>query len=157
MKMKNNRRVSTPFGDLQIGDMPLDVDNLVEHFFGDRNQGSKADRGLQVPVTIVESESGYELSLELAGVQPANVSVEMVDDVLTIAGSRPKPENPESAKYLREERQFGDFSRSFQFEKSVDADQIEAVFANGLLNVVLPKAARILPRKIEIKTGGLEG
>ncbi len=145
MKIQNDRRVRTPFSDLHI-----DVDDLVGHFFGDRNVGSGP--AIVPPVAITEDESGYSIVVELPGVRGEDVSLEMTDGILHISGEKEIAELAETSTYLRNERKKGCFKRVFEFAKSVDADRIEAVFENGLLRISLPKSEKILPKKIEIKT-----
>ena len=144
MKIKSDRRVRSPFGDFQV-----DVDDLVNHFFGDRGSNTQ---GWVPPVMISENDSAYVVSVELPGVNPEEVDLELTDGVLQISGQKSLPELPEGESYLRNERRKGAFKRVFEFAKSVDSESIEAVFENGLLRITLPLSEKILPRKIEIKT-----
>ncbi|MEL7498013.1 MAG: Hsp20/alpha crystallin family protein [Planctomycetota bacterium] len=140
-------RVTTPFGDLQI-----DVDNLFDQVFGNRPKGSQQAKSSWTPrVQVTESETRYELKMELPGVDPSSVNLEMKDNRLEIHGTKEKEELEEATKSLRDERLTGEFQRSFEFPQQVDADQIAAEFKNGVLNVALPKSENVLPRKIEIK------
>lgn len=140
-----NNHVSTPFGDFQI-----DVDNIFDHVFGDRNQ-TQATADWAPRVSINETETDYELVMELPGVDPGNVSIEMNDNQLEIAGTRDAVELAEGETSLRDERQHGSFSRKFGFKQPVDNDSISASFKHGLLSVSLPKAKSALPKKIDIK------
>jgi HSP20 family protein len=144
MRIKNDRRVRTPFSDLHI-----DVDDLVGHFFGDRHPDATA---FVPPVSISEDDSSYAVTVELPGVRGEDVNLEMTEGLLQITGQKAIEEPSEGTVSLREERQQGNFKRVFEFAKAVDTERIEAVFENGLLQVTLPKSEKILPRKIEIKT-----
>ena len=142
---QSNNRVSTPFGDFQI-----DVDNIFDHVFGDRKQPQPvADWSPRVSVT--ETGIDYQLVMELPGVDPSNVSIEMNDNQLEITGTREVVELSEGETSLRDERQHGSFSRKFGFKQPVDNDSISASFKHGLLSVSLPKAKSALPKKIDIK------
>ncbi|MFK7770009.1 MAG: Hsp20/alpha crystallin family protein [Mariniblastus sp.] len=147
----NQNRVNTPFGDFQI-----DVENLVEHFFGDRANACSppAEKSTWSPrVSISESDLEYRLVIELAGVVAENVSIEMQEDKLMVSGEKHVEELAEGFTSLRDERRKGSFSKSFEFAKQVNSDEISAEFKNGLLSVVLPKSEKVLPRKIDIKLG----
>ena len=142
---QSNNRVSTPFGDFQI-----DVDNIFDHVFGDRNQAQPmTDWSPRVSVT--ETGIDYQLVMELPGVDPGNVSIEMNDNQLEIVGTRDAVELAEGETSLRDERRHGSFRRKFAFKQPVDNDSISASFKQGLLNVSLPKAKSALPKKIDIK------
>jgi len=145
--MKNTQtknRINTPFGDFQV-----DVENLFEQFFGDREI---APQGRWLPHTnISESDTAYRVSIELAGVKPADVNVEMQDGVLEVSGKREKVALPEGVRALKVEQRTGEFRRKFEFPTLVDADKIEAAYENGVLLIELPKSEKVLPRKIEIK------
>jgi HSP20 family molecular chaperone IbpA len=70
---------------------------------------------------------------------------------LTLFG-RVRPAVPEDAKVLHREYQTGDFLRSFILSDEVDHEKITAKLNNGVLRVVLPKAPRAEPRRIEVNT-----
>jgi HSP20 family protein len=145
MKLNQHNRVKTPFGDFQI-----DVDNLVDHFFGDALQKSQSEPGWAPRISVLESDNEYQMIVELAGVNPADVSIEMKEGRLEISGEKTIAAVPEEFTVLREERVKGSFKRAFEFSTLVDADRIVAQFKNGILELVLPKSEKVLPRKIEI-------
>lgn len=141
---QTKNRINTPFGDFQV-----DVENLFEQFFGDREV---APQGRWMPRTnISESDTAYRVSIELAGVKPADVNVEMHDGVMEVSGKREKSVLPEGVRALKVEQRTGEFRRKFEFPTLVDADKIEASYENGLLSIELPKSEKVLPRKINIK------
>lgn len=140
-----NNRVSTPFGDFQI-----DVDNLFDQVFGDRTKSPETTTDWTPRVSISESESAYGFIMELPGVDPSSVSIEMKDSQLEISGEKTLAELGEGVKSLREERYRGKFLRRFEFAQQVNSDAISAEYKNGLLTIELPKAESVLPRKIEI-------
>lgn len=143
---QTKNRITTPFGDFQV-----DVENLFEQFFGDQEVASQ---GRWLPRTnIMETDTAYRVSIELAGVKPADVTVEMHDGMLEVSGKRDKAALPEGARALKVEQRTGEFRRKFEFPTLVDADRIEAAYENGVLSIDLPKSEKVLPRKINIKVG----
>ncbi len=148
MKLNQKNRVTTPFGDFQI-----DVENLVDQFFGDGTKCSSS-KGWTPRISVSESDIEYEMLVELPGVDPGDVNLEMQEGRLEISGEKKINELVEGVKSVRDERQSGEFKRAFEFSKLVEPDQIQAEFKNGLLKVVLPKSEKILPRKIDIKVEG---
>ena len=152
MKLNQKNRVSTPFGDFQI-----DVENLVDHFFRDGNkerssESQECSQSAWTPrVSVVESETAYQMVVELPGIDPADVSVEMQEGRLEISGEKKIAELAEGGNYVRDERLKGEFKRVFEFSKLIEPDEIKAEFKNGLLHIDLPKSAKVLPRKIDIQ------
>jgi HSP20 family protein len=103
---------------------------------------------------IVEKDKEFQLTVELAGIDPGNVAVSVADNVLTVKGEK-KEEKVESRKgYHLSERRYGMFERSFDLPASVDQAGIDASFAKGVLSIRLPKTteAQKQARQIEVRT-----
>jgi HSP20 family molecular chaperone IbpA len=86
----------------------------------------------------------------MPGVTLDSLEVQVQDNRLTIFG-RVAPSVPAEAKLLHQEFEFGDFLRSFILSDEVDYDRIAAKLNNGVLEVVLPKAPKAEPRRIQVK------
>jgi HSP20 family protein len=102
------------------------------------------------PVDVRESEEHYHVLVDLPGVDPDAVTVEVEDGVLTIAGERPQLEGG----VFRLERPYGRFRRSLRLPEGCDVDQVVADFRNGVLELRVPKPAERRPKKIAIAGGG---
>lgn len=103
-------------------------------------------------VDIVDTENAYLLKAELPGISPDDVEITVNDGMLTISGERKFEEEQKKENFIRIERSYGSFSRSFNLGQAIDADKIEAHYKNGVLEVVVPKAESAKPRKIKVKT-----
>lgn len=134
----------------RLGDFQVDIENLFDHFFG--NQQPSSSTKLVPPANVVESETGYSLVMELPGVSPESVSIEMKDNRLEIGGNKTVAKAAEGERVAKSERRGGEFRRQFEFATQIDADAITADFKDGLLTITLPKSEKVLPRKIEIRT-----
>ncbi|HEY4774699.1 MAG TPA: Hsp20/alpha crystallin family protein [Xanthobacteraceae bacterium] len=110
--------------------------------------------GATPAVDIVKTDSGYKLTAELPGLEPHHVSLTFADGTLTIEGDKQEPKEDAELDHFLAERRYGAFHRSFRVSDAVDADRIEASFANGVLTVALPKAAeaRRKEKTIAVKT-----
>lgn len=87
---------------------------------------------------VAETEDGYALHLELPGIDPAAVAVEVVERSVCIRGRRPYPaDDPESVHRI--ERQYGAFSRTFELPEPVSPVQFRRIYENGVLIVVLTR------------------
>ena len=103
-------------------------------------------------VDIREKDDRFELSADLPGVNPDDITVTMEDGVLTIQGSRLTEATDEKDNYTRFERVYGKFLRRFTLPDTANGDEISAVTKHGVLNVSIPKQAKVQPRKIDVKS-----
>jgi len=104
-------------------------------------------------VDAVETDTQYTLLVELAGVTKEDVQVTVEDQVLTIKGEKKRPELHDNVQFVSKGRRFGKFERSFKLAENVDATNISAEFANGILTLTLPKieVKKPEPTTVEIK------
>ena len=87
------------------------------------------------------------------GMDPADISIEVQDNVLAVSGERRFEEEVKEDKYYRIERRYGSFSRSIALPQTVDENGIEANYENGVLLVSVPKAEIAKPKKIAVAVG----
>ena len=112
-------------------------------------------------VDIVKRDDSYVVKMELPGRSEKDVDVQIEKGILTISSRKEEckevseNENAEKTvpeeKYLLRERKISEFSRSFEFSDDVDVEKASASFANGILEISLPRKEKPLPKKIEIK------
>ena len=125
-----------------------EMDNLFESFFRPVRQSAS---GAWLPaMNISETESAYQIALELPGLNPEDVNVELHDGMLTISGERKTEEQSEDRRWHRVEHVYGKFQRELKLGTPVDEDNVTANFKNGVLSVVIPKSEQAKPRKIEV-------
>jgi len=140
-----------------------EIDRLFDEFeprgwFGRRwpDLGALRARGELVPeIDLVERDGGFEVQAELPGMTPDSVEVKLSGDVLTIRGEKSETRDEEQKDYHVSERRYGLFQRAIRLPDGIDADRIEADFANGVLTIKVPKSekARASERKIDIRAG----
>jgi HSP20 family protein len=102
-------------------------------------------------VDIKETPTELKFIAELPGMEEKDVEVELNGDVLTIRGNRSFEKNENKEDYVRVERAYGSFVRSFTLSHEVKMDAIKATFKNGLLTVTIPKVETRPALKIPIK------
>jgi len=102
-------------------------------------------------VDIFETEEQVTVVAEMPGVNNTGVDVSLEDDVLTIRGTRKDDNN--SGRMILQEYESGSYLRKFTVSESIDQEKIQASMTEGLLKVILPKAAPTQPRKIEVQAG----
>jgi HSP20 family protein len=113
---------------------------------------TQPSRSFVPALDIVEHADEYVLHADLPGLTEADVKIEIMDDVMTISGERKLERQETGEGYRRIERASGSFSRQLNLPKGVDASAIHAGFANGVLEIHVPKPAEAKPQVVEIST-----
>ena len=104
-------------------------------------------------VDIYEDENSVTLLAEMPGVSKNGVEIKLDDGNLFIEGSMQGDQEMAGKTVLLKEYEVGNFVRKFSVSETIDRENIEAVMANGILKLVLPKIKPAEPKKIEIKAG----
>ena len=122
----------------------------------DKNLGNTDENGNLVAsdwvpaVDVKEEHDRFVIHADVPGVDPESIDVHMEAGVLTISGER-HAENTEQHKgYKRVERVRGSFLRRFTLPDTAQADKITASSKNGVLEVLIPKHSKVMPRKIKV-------
>lgn len=102
------------------------------------------------PVDIVEDEQNIIFTAEIPGVKLEDLKLTLENNVLTITGERKFKEEEKKENFHRIERRFGKFTRSFTLPVGVEAEQVNAMFENGVLKITLPKMEAFKPKQITI-------
>lgn len=128
-----------------------DINRLFARSFGD--DGVAGTRTWAPAVDVFETKDAVVLKAELPGLTAEDVDVEIDDNVLTVSGERTFKDTVEEGRFYRLERSYGRFSRSLTLPQGIKADSVSASFADGVLEVTVPKAEEVKPRKITIGAG----
>jgi len=108
------------------------------------------EKGWAPPIEVFEKEDKFVVKAELPGMKEEDIDVSVVGDTLTIKGERKAETEVKEEDYYCCERSYGSFFRSIALPSTVDAKKIEASFEDGVLEVSLPKAAEVKPKKISV-------
>ena len=109
------------------------------------------------PVDIVEEKDRILLTAELPGFKENEIEIQMKSGVLTLRNERKSEIEKEKRTFHRIERSYKQFVRSFTLPNNVDRERIQANFANGLLEIELPKREEAKPRQIKITASSGNG
>ena len=139
-------------------------ESLIEDFFGDFTRPFKSVARYSTPTTNVmrtdirESDTGYELDIDLPGYKKDDVKAELKEGYLTISAETKQnnDEQDENGRYIRRERYYGTCSRSFYVGEEVTQEDIKARFEDGILKLQVPKK-EVLPKVEETKYIQIEG
>ena len=105
---------------------------------------------LAVPVDLWETKDAYHLQADLPGLSADDIEINVTPDTVTISGETKPGTDVTNEGWLRQERLFGKFKRSFTVPTQIDPSKVEAKFTNGVLELVLRKAENHKPRTIKI-------
>lgn len=98
-------------------------------------------------VDVSKTDKVYDITAELPGMAPADVQVKLSDGVLTISGEKKSEKERKDEDAYVSERRYGSFIRSFRLPDDIVADKIEASFTNGILNIKVPRQAKVQPKE----------
>src|ERR1700724_1223271 len=101
-------------------------------------------------VDIYETEHELVVKADLPDVDPKDLDIRVENNILTIRGERKFEKNVSQDNYLRVERTYGSFSRSFSLPNTVNAEAIHAEYKNGVLSVSLPKREESKPNQVKV-------
>jgi HSP20 family protein len=135
---------------LGVRQLQDDINRLFSGWSTSDSSGVTAD---WVPnVDINEFEDKFQLYVDVPGVDPKDVEITLENGVLTISGERfvQAEKSGETLIRRRAERGTGRFYRRFILPESVDADKVKATDRHGVLEILIPKQAKALPRKIKV-------
>lgn len=125
------------------------VNRLFESNFPSR--GSESTLTAWAPaVDVYETENELVIKADLPDVSEKDLDVRVENNMLTIHGERKFEQKVKEENYLRMERSYGSFSRSFSLPNSVNTEAIKAEYKDGVLNITLPKRAESKPKQVKI-------
>jgi HSP20 family protein len=133
------------------------ISNLQEQMnrlFEDSRRNGRAESSALTtwspPVDIHETENELIVEADLPGMNENDLDIRVENNMLTIAGERKFQSEVKEDDYLRIERTYGSFNRSFGLPSAVNAEAIKAEYKNGVLTLELPKRDEAKPRQVKI-------
>jgi HSP20 family protein len=150
-----------PFQDLRSAqDEMAQMSPMLAHALGLHTQqqgNARAATTAWAPaLDISERKDAYLVTVELPGLRPEDLDITMEDGLLTIQGERQLTAESSEQQFHRVERRYGAFRRSITLPAQVQAEQIEASFDNGVLQIVVPKMEEAKPKRIQVRPGSAE-
>ncbi len=134
----------------ELGSLQTEMNRLFNTAFEGPATGNGGNRRWTPAMDLVETEDHFVLRADLPGMSESDVTIELEDNVLTVAGERKAEHEEKREGFYRVERAFGRFSRSLTLPKGIDPEGVTAQFGSGVLEVRVPKPEQRKPRKITI-------
>lgn len=123
-----------PFAELD--DLRARFDKMLADF-GDGERGG----AWRPEIDVVEAEGAIDVHVNVPGIRPDEIKVEVDDDVLTISGEHVEEKEEKEKRYMRRERRYGSFMRRIALPDTAKRDEIEATCHDGVLEVKVPLSA----------------
>jgi len=151
-----------------------DVEELVEEQFEDDQEAFEPEEEAQAPevapvnkdkkdeewltdyegqlnIDMYQTKDNVIIKSTIAGVRPEDIDITVANDMVNIKGTRHKEEVVTADDYFYQECYWGNFSRSVIVPVDIDSEEIEADLKDGILTVVIPKAAKAKTKKVKVK------
>jgi len=135
-----------------LAGLERDFENFMDHYFGGSTSHAPVWTGFVPVANLAESNERYEVTVELPGVKPEEVHVELRNGDLWISGEKREEPKEKDTTFHRVERSFGEFRRVIPMPGDVEENTIEANCKEGVLRIVLPKSRTAKPKPIVVKS-----
>ena len=136
----------------------LDLRDEMDRIFEDTFATPRLRRNVRMTwgpeMDLIEGDEAFLAMVSLPGINPDDLDVTIVDNVLTIKGERLAPELQENQVYHLRENSYGTFSRSVSLPVSAEADDVQANYEHGILTLHIPKTEEVRPKRIKVSVQG---
>ena len=132
------------------------LQNQVNRLFNDsfRRTDEEASLSAWAPaVDVYETEYELVVKADLPEADPKDLDIRVENNILTISGERKFEKKVNEENYLRVERSYGSFARSFTLANTVNPEAIKADYQNGVLTLSIPKREEAKPKQIKVNVG----
>ena len=133
------------------------LQDQINRLFNERFDRSSEEGSLATwapAVDIHETEHELVVKADLPGVKPEELDVRVENNILTIRGERKFEKKVNEDNYLRVERSYGSFSRSFSLANTVNTEAIKADYSDGVLTLSIPKREEAKAKQIKVQVEG---
>lgn len=133
----------------------LALQNRMNSLFQDYSRNLGEDQPLAAssfvpPVDIYEDENSLSLTMEIPGVKPEDLDIQVENNTLTVRGERRLEKEEKEDNFHRVERRYGSFYRAFSLPSTVDSENVNAQIEHGVLRLKLNKKPEAKPKQIKV-------
>lgn len=133
-----------------LRDLQREVDSIFDQFFG-RGDDEETSAVWAPRTDLSETDEAFRIRLDVPGMTKEDITVNLQNNALTVSGERTSERKEDDEEYVRVERAFGTFHRTFRLPDAVDEKNIEATYEDGVLTIDVPKTEESTRHQIEIK------
>jgi len=135
----------------EIATLQNDMSRLMNSVMG--ANGETTTRTWVPAVDVWEKDDELVYAFDLPGLPEDKISIEFEDGALIVSGERERTEETSEQNFYRFERRFGSFSRTVGLPQGVSEDSIKASYADGVLQISVPKPEEVKPKRIQVSVG----
>jgi HSP20 family protein len=135
----------------EIGEFRRNIDDMLEHLRGRISYPASGSTALKPPIESFAEEGKLIVRAELPGIDPKDITVDVIGNMLTIRASRKAEHETKERDFLHREIRYGAFERSMTLPHGVKAEDVQASFNNGLLQLIIPIPEDRAPTKIHVE------
>jgi HSP20 family protein len=131
--------------------MEEEMEDLMTRLFRGSDGWLAPREGFLPLADVTETDKDYEVVLDLPGMKPEEVTVELKEGQLWVTGRREEEREEKGKTFHRVERQHGEFRRVIPLPSTIDEQHVDAHFDNGVLKITVPKTEGAQAKRIEVK------
>jgi HSP20 family protein len=120
-------------------------------FFGGEHGPQRVSSRVFPPINLYDDGESFVVRAEIPGIDKNDLEIHATADALSIKGQRKRQSKTENTSFHRKERDYGHFDRSVSLPLPINPEKIVASYRLGVLEVMLPKAEQIKPRKVAVE------
>jgi len=133
-----------------LRDLQREVDSIFDQFSG-RSEDEETSAVWAPRTDLSETDEAFRIRLDVPGMTKDDITINLQNNTLTVSGERTSERTDEGEEYVRVERAFGNFHRTFTLPNAVDPETVEAAYDDGVLTINVPKTEESTRRQIEIQ------
>ncbi len=126
---------------------PIPLNKFIDQFINEDYAGGRSAQEFTPKVDIAESDTSFEIQLQLPGIPKEQIDIIIERDQITVSGERNIEKNEEGKKFNSIESHFGAFRRSFTLPENINKDEIKANHTYGVLVIEIPKDMKKMIKK----------
>ncbi|GAC1652102.1 MAG: Hsp20/alpha crystallin family protein [Acidobacteriaceae bacterium] len=136
----------------ELADLHKTVNSIFEETAA--KEGGAVANSFVPPVDVYEDQNSIVLRLEVPGVKSEDMDIRLENNKLTVRGERKFESEKKAENFLRVERRYGAFLRSFTLPNTISNENVEAAYNDGVLEITLLKRPESQPKQIKVSVGG---
>lgn len=137
-----------PFREMQ--EVQREMNRLFEDMLTPSTRGNSLSAAFSPAAELEETEDTYQLKLEVPGMEPGDIDIEVTAEVVFIKGERKTETKEESDGMTRTEFRYGQFQRVIPLPGRINNQNVAAEYKNGILHLELPKAEEEKNRVVKV-------